>query len=83
MNGEGAGTGERAATAPGVTFLLDGGSTSANGLASPTYSVEEGGIAWITFEYGDNHADFAKVNENDGGVWARVVFTIEHDRGHW
>lgn len=84
VNGEGdgtpAGTPERTAPAPGLTFLLDGGSTSSNGLASASYSVTEGGIAWITFEYGNKHADFAKVNENAGGVWARVVFTIEHDR---
>ncbi|MCY3597311.1 MAG: leucine-rich repeat domain-containing protein, partial [Rhodospirillales bacterium] len=80
VNGQGAGTGELTSPNVGLTFLLDGGSTSSNGLASATYSVTEGGIAWITFEYGDKPADFGNVNTNDGGVWALVTFEIEHDR---
>ena len=72
--------GEGTEHVPGLTFLLDGGSTSANGLASPTYTVTEGGIVWITFQYGSPHADFAKVSERDGGNWARVTVTVDHDR---
>ena len=78
INGEGTAAVERAE--PGLTFLLDGGSTSTSGLASATYSVTEGGIAWITFDHGNQHADFAKANANDGGAWIRVTATIEHDR---
>ena len=70
----------RANTAPvgvGVTFLLDGGSTSANGLTNEVFEATEGEIVWITFEYGDIPDAFTSVNDNDGGVWIRVDFTIE------
>ena len=62
----------------GLTFLLDGGSESANGLAAPTYEVTEGGTAWITFQYGDKPEAFGKVEEGDDkGAWARVTLSIE------
>ena len=66
-------------TGLGVTFLLDGGSTSANGLTTDTFEGVEGEIVWITFEYGDVPAKLTNdtINSNDGGVWLRVDFTVD------
>ena len=62
----------------GVTFLLDGGSTSANGLTNAEFEAIEGEIVWITFEYGDWPDAFADLNDDkDGGVWLRVNLTID------
>ncbi len=74
--------GTRANTPPtglGITFLLDGGSTSANGLTTDTFEGVEGEIVWITFEYGDMPKVLTNdsINSNDGGVWLRVDFTID------
>ena len=74
--------GTRANTPPdalGVTFLLDGGSTSANGLTTDTFEGVEGEIVWITFEYGDLPKALTddSINSNDGGIWLRVDFTID------
>ena len=64
----------------GVTFLLDGGSTSANGLTNAEFEGIEGEIVWITFEYGD-FPDYtlAADNDNDGGVWIRVDFAVDDE----
>ncbi len=67
----------------GLTFLLDGGSTTANGLTVDTFEGIEGEIVWITFEYGawpDAFADLnndGEGNDRDGGVWMRVDFTVD------
>ena len=61
----------------GVTFLLDGGSTTANGLTIDPFEGVEGEIVWITFEYGDWPDAFTDLNTNDGGVWMRVNFTVD------
>ena len=76
-----------AAHTPGVTFLLDGGSNSANGLTVDTFEGVENGIVWITFEYGDKPGAFTKENpygtesESANDVWMRVAFTITTDSG--
>jgi hypothetical protein len=68
-----------AAAGLGLTFLLDGGSETANGLALEAYEGTEGEILWVTFEYGDPHADFKHQTERETSVWMRVDVTVEHD----
>jgi hypothetical protein len=63
----------------GLTFLLDGGSETSNGLALEAYEGTEGEILWVTFEYGEPHADFKHQTERDTSVWMRVDVTVEHD----
>ncbi len=65
--------------AVGLTFLLDGGSTTSNGLALEAYEGTEGEIVWITFEYGDAPDTFVFPGDRDKSVWMRVDVTIEHD----
>lgn len=67
------------AGAIGLTFLLDGGSATSNGLALEAYEGTEGEIVWITFEYGDPHAHFRHPTDRDISVWTRVDVTVEHD----
>ena len=67
------------AGALGLTFLLDGGSATSNGLALEAYEGTEGEIVWITFEYGDPHTDFKHPTDRDISVWTRVDVTVEHD----
>ena len=61
----------------GVTFLLDGGSKSSNGLTHTTFEGTEGEIVWITFGYGSPPKALTGINDNDGGVWLRVDFTVD------
>ena len=63
----------------GLTFLLDGGSTTANGLTVDAFEGTEGEILWITFEYGAGDDDFTHPVDSDISVWMRVVFTITDD----
>ena len=66
----------------GLTFLLDGGSESVNGLTSSTYEATENGILWLTFEYPDKGklgnreatATVAAVTKE----WLRVSIEVEH-----
>ena len=81
-------SGEPATLSPvGVTFLLDGGSKSANGLTVESFEGTENGIVWITFEYGDKPGALTKENpyatssESANDVWLRVAFTISTDSG--
>ncbi len=57
-----------AAANVGLTFLLDGGSTTANGLALAEYEGTEGEIVWVTFEYGSPHKDFVYPDDRDKSV---------------
>ena len=68
-----------AATNVGLTFLLDGGSTTANGLALAEYEGTEGEILWVTFEYGSPHKDFVYPGDRDKNVWMRVDVHVGHD----
>ena len=68
-----------AATNVGLTFLLDGGSTTANGLALAEYEGTEGEILWVTFELGSPHKDFVYPGDRDKSVWMRVDVHIGHD----
>ncbi|MYC48630.1 MAG: hypothetical protein F4X45_09980 [Chloroflexi bacterium] len=68
-----------AAAAVGLTFLLDGGSTTANGLALAEYEGTEGEILWVTFEYGSPHKDFSYPDDRDKSVWMRVDVHVGHD----
>ena len=63
----------------GLTFLLDGGSTTNNGFAVDTYEGVENGIVWLTFEYSEKPKEFGDANDDDGGVWMRVDIRIDHD----
>jgi hypothetical protein len=67
------------ATELGLTFLLDGGSTTSNGLALEQFEGTEGEILWVLFEYGEPHADFKHQTDRDISVWMRVDVIIEHD----
>ena len=70
----------RANTPPdavGLTFLLDGGSTSPNGLTHTEFQGTEGEIVWITFGYGSPPKALTGINDNDGGEWLRVDFTVD------
>ena len=81
--GVGNGTSTGTTTNPvglGLTFLLDGGSETANGFVSEAYEGVEGEIAWITFQYSAKPGEFTDFNNDgdaDGSVWARVRLTIE------
>ena len=44
---------DRVGTNAGVTFLLDGGSTTSNGFATAEFEATENGIGWILFELGN------------------------------
>ncbi len=68
-----------AAANVGLTFLLDGGSTTANGLALAEYEGTEGEILWVTFQYGSPHKDFVYPGDRDKSVWMRVDLDISHD----
>ena len=66
----------------GLTFLLDGGSESVNGLASANYEATENGILWLTFEYpskgklGNREAtDTVAASTKE---WLRVSIEVEH-----
>ncbi|MDE2935596.1 MAG: leucine-rich repeat domain-containing protein [Chloroflexota bacterium] len=63
----------------GLTFLLDGGSTTNNGLALEEYEGTESEVVWVTFEYGEPHKDFKHQTERETSVWMRVDVTITHD----
>ena len=63
----------------GLTFLLDGGSETSNGLALEAFEGTESEVVWVTFEYGEPHADFKHQTERETSVWMRVDVTIEHD----
>ena len=67
------------AEAVGLTFLLDGGSTTSNGIALEAYEGTEGEIVWITFENGDPPDTFVYPGDRDKSVWMRVDVTVEHD----
>ncbi len=66
-------------TGVGIAVLLDGGSDSSNGLALDTYEATEGGILWVTFEYGAPPESFEYPDDGSKSAWMRVDVTVEHD----